>query len=50
MGPLFLQLYKYFVDTRLLEKKKPKKKRNAVIMEGFKLMVNGDYYKLFLKG
>ena len=45
MGPLFLQLYKNFVDTRLKEKEKPKKERNAVIMEGYKLMVNGLYGK-----
>lgn len=47
MGPLFLELYSYFLNTRLEEKKKPKKERNAVIMEGYKLMVNGIKYLKF---
>lgn len=45
MGELFLELYSHFLNTRLTEKQKPKKERNPVIMEGYKLMVNGLYGK-----
>lgn len=45
LGRFFLQLYSYFLNTRLKEKQKPKKERNAVIMEGYKLFVNGLYGK-----
>lgn len=41
LGTLFLKLYSYFLNTRLQEKEKPKKERDLVIMEGYKLMVNG---------
>ena len=44
LGPEFLEIYdKDIVSVRLAEKKKPKKERNMVIMEGFKLCANGIY-------
>ena len=46
LGPEFLEIYdKDIVSVRLAEKKKPKKERNMVIMEGFKLAANGIYGK-----
>lgn len=45
LGEFFLELYSNFLNTRLTEKEKPKKERNPVIMEGYKLMVNGIYGK-----
>lgn len=45
LGEFFLKLYSHFLNTRLTEKEKPKKERNPVIMEGYKLMVNGIYGK-----
>ena len=46
LGPEFLKIYdKDIVSVRLAEKKKPKKERNMVIMEGFKLAANGIYGK-----
>ena len=45
LGKFFLDLYKHFLNTRLSEKEKPKKERDPVIMEGYKLMVNGIYGK-----
>lgn len=41
LGPVFKELYdKDIVSVRLAEKRKPKKDRNMVIMEGFKLSAN----------
>lgn len=46
LGKTFLEIYdKDIVSTRLAEKVKPKKERNMVIMEGFKLAANGIYGK-----
>lgn len=46
LGPAFLDIYdKDIVSVRLSEKKKPKKDRDMVIMEGFKLAANGIYGK-----
>ena len=46
LGPEFLEIYdKDIVSVRLAEKVKPKKERNMVIMEGFKLAANGIYGK-----
>lgn len=46
LGPTFLELYdKDIVSVRLAEKIKPKKERDMVIMEGFKLSANGIYGK-----
>jgi hypothetical protein len=46
LGKTFLEIYnKDIVSVRLAEKKKPKKERDMVIMEGFKLAANGIYGK-----
>lgn len=45
LGKDFLDIYSWIVNTRLSEKKKPKKERDMVIMEGFKLSANGIYGK-----
>lgn len=46
LGKQFLEIYdKDIVSIRLSEKKKPKKERDMVIMEGFKLAANGIYGK-----
>ena len=41
LGPVFTEIYNEIVTTRLNEKKKPKKERDMVIMEGYKLAANG---------
>ena len=42
LGPIFSEIYDdNIVNVRLTEKKKPKKERDPVIMEGFKLAANG---------
>lgn len=46
LGNQFLEIYdKDIVSIRLAEKIKPKKERNMVIMEGYKLAANGIYGK-----
>lgn len=46
LGKEFLNIYdKDIVSVRLSEKKKPKKERDMVIMEGYKLAANGIYGK-----
>ena len=46
LGPEFLDIYDgQIVSVRLAEKKKPKKERDFVIIEGFKLASNGFYGK-----
>ncbi len=46
LGKLFLDIYdKDIVSVRLSEKVKPKKERDQVIMEGYKLAANGIYGK-----
>jgi hypothetical protein len=46
LGPIFLDIYdKDIVSVRLAEKVKPKKERDLVIMEGYKLAANGIYGK-----
>lgn len=46
LGKTFLDIYdKDIVSVRLNEKKKPKKERDLVIMEGYKLAANGIYGK-----
>lgn len=46
LGPVFLEIYdKDIVSVRLSEKVKPKKERDMVIMEGYKLAANGIYGK-----
>ena len=44
LGKAFLKVYRdKIVNVRLGEKKKPKKERNFVIVEGFKLAANGTF-------
>ena len=44
LGKAFLKVYRdKIVNVRLGEKKKPKKERNFVIVEGFKLAANGIF-------
>ena len=46
LGSEFIDIYdKEIVSVRLNEKKKPKKERDFVIVEGFKLAANGSYGK-----
>ena len=46
LGPIFAEIYdKNIVSVRLDEKEKPKKDRDPVIMEGYKLAANGAYGK-----
>ena len=46
LGPIFAEIYdKNIVSVRLAEKEKPKKDRDPVIMEGYKLAANGAYGK-----
>ena len=46
LGTEFLDIYAgEIVNVRLAEKKKPKKERDFVIVEGFKLAANGSYGK-----
>ena len=45
LGQIFTKIYNQIVSTRLAEKKKPKKERDMVIMEGYKLAANGIYGK-----
>ena len=46
LGPIFAEIYdKNIVSVRLAEKEKPKKERDMVIMEGYKLAANGSYGK-----
>lgn len=40
-----MKLYSDFIDTRLNEKHKPKKERDNVLIEGYKLILNGTYGK-----
>ena len=46
LGKSFIEIYdKEIVSVRMNEKTKPKKDRDVVIMEGFKLSANGSYGK-----
>ena len=45
LGPEFMQLYSQFIDKRIAEKHKPKSERDNVLIEGFKLILNGTYGK-----
>lgn len=48
LGPEFIDIYdKEIVSVRLGEKKKPKKERDFVIVEGFKLAANGTNLTIF---
>lgn len=41
MGPEFNEQYVGFIDARLAEKHKPKDQRDNVLIEGYKLILNG---------
>lgn len=45
LGPEFMKLYSEFIDKRIAEKHKPKNERDNVLIEGFKLILNGTYGK-----
>lgn len=40
-----MKLYQQFINDRLAEKHKPKKERDNVLIEGYKLILNGTYGK-----
>lgn len=45
LGRVFVDIYSEFIDTRLAEKNKPKAERDNVLVEGYKLSLNGVYGK-----
>lgn len=45
LGPEFMELYSQFIEARLAEKDKPKSERDNVLIEGYKLILNGTYGK-----
>ena len=45
LGPDFIKLYGDFIERRIAEKKKPKAERDMVLIEGYKLILNGVYGK-----
>ena len=45
LGPEFMELYSQFIDARVNEKHKPKEERDNVLIEGYKLLLNGTYGK-----
>ena len=45
LGPEFMELYSQFIDARVNEKHKPKELRDNVLIEGYKLILNGTYGK-----
>lgn len=45
LGPEFNEQYVKFIDDRLAEKHKPKNQRDNVLIEGYKLILNGTYGK-----
>ena len=40
-----IKLYSQFIDARIAEKHKPKAERDNVLIEGYKLLLNGTYGK-----
>lgn len=45
LGPEFVKLYGKFIEDRIAEKHKPKAERDQVLIEGYKLILNGTYGK-----
>lgn len=45
LGPEFMELYSQFIEKRIAEKHKPKNERDNVLIEGYKLILNGTYGK-----
>ena len=48
LGPEFTKLYSKFIEDRIAEKHKPKDKRDQVLIEGYKLILNGTIDNLFI--
>jgi DNA polymerase elongation subunit (family B) len=49
LGLEFIKLYSQFIDERITEKHKPKKERDNVLIEGYKLILNGIFVILMSK-
>lgn len=45
LGPIFMKMYTQFIEKRIEEKHKPKDIRDNVLIEGYKLILNGTYGK-----
>lgn len=45
LGPEFTRMYSHFIEKRIEEKHKPKEERDNVLIEGYKLILNGTYGK-----
>lgn len=45
LGIQFMNQYSGFIDKRIAEKHKPKEERDNVLIEGYKLVLNGTYGK-----
>lgn len=45
LGPEFMEMYEQFIEKRIAEKHKPKEERDNVLIEGYKLVLNGVYGK-----
>lgn len=45
LGGEFTEIYSKFITDRLNEKRKPKNERDVVLIEGYKLILNGTYGK-----
>ena len=45
LGIQFMNQYSGFIDKRIIEKHKPKDERDNVLIEGYKLVLNGTYGK-----
>lgn len=43
LGPEFMELYEKFINDRLTEKHKPKDQQDKVLIEGYKLILNGEF-------
>ncbi len=49
LGPEFMRMYEQFIEKRIAEKHKPKSERDNVLIEGYKLVLNGEIKSLYLK-
>ena len=48
LGPEFNTLYSKFIEDRIAEKHKPKNERDQVLIEGYKLILNGTINILYI--
>lgn len=46
LGPEFMRMYEQFIEKRIAEKHKPKDQRDNVLIEGYKLILNGANFKI----